>query len=147
MAIKRLDHINVISHDIKATQDFYCSIIGLVTCSTITNNSRTESVDLYIPGQDIAVIHVRSAKRENLQPNFEVFASLDENNNGRFSTGALDHFCLMMDAVDYPLMLSTLKENNINFQTYDHGNNKMKQIWVLDPNGIRVELSYLDLST
>lgn len=29
MAIKQLDHVNFISHDMPATVDFYCNVIGL----------------------------------------------------------------------------------------------------------------------
>ncbi len=142
MAIKRLDHVNFISHDLQATLEFYCNIIGLEQCSKNLNNDPIKSIDLCIPGQEIAILHIRTAKRNKIQPNFEIFASLDENNNGLFSSGAFDHFCLAMDSEDYPLMLNKLKANHINYQTYESGPEAMKQIWILDPNGIRVELNF-----
>lgn len=47
----------------------------------------------------IAILHVGSAKADKNQPKFNRFADLNVANNGKFSTGALEHFCLALDWV------------------------------------------------
>ena len=141
MIIQRLDHVNFITHDMKKTIHFYCHIIGLVHGEHLSIDT-AQSVYFYIPGDKIAILHVGSAKADKHQPKFKRLADLDETQNGRFSTGAFDHFCLMLDDNDYSVFIDKLNKHVIPYQTYCHDDIALKQIWVLDPNGIRVELNF-----
>lgn len=90
-----------------------------------------------------AILHVGHAKASRKQPKFERFASLDEHHQGQFSTGAFDHFCLALDDADYDGFIEKLNRKGISFQTWGHDDIALKQIWILDPNGVRVELNFI----
>lgn len=141
MAIRRLDHVNFVSHDLPATIKFYCDIIGLVHGDNVSIDT-ARSIYLYIRGQDIAVLHIGDAKSSRQQPKFQRLADLAVNHTGEFSTGSFDHFCLLLDDNDYPLMIEKFEQHNLLYQTFCHEDIQLKQIWVLDPNGVRVELNF-----
>ncbi|NNM58387.1 MAG: hypothetical protein HKM04_01045 [Legionellales bacterium] len=143
MSIRRLDHVNFITHDMPATKDFYCNIIGLVQGDNLSIDT-AKSAYFYIEGQDYAVLHIGDAKGDKKQPKFRRFAELPENHNGTFSTGAADHFCLALDQDDYQPMIEKLKLRQVNYQTYCHQDISLKQIWLFDPNGVRVELNFIN---
>lgn len=142
MAIQRLDHVNFITHDIKKTIHFYCDMIGLVHGEHLAIDT-AQSVYFYIPGETIAILHVGSAKADKKQPKFERLADLNDTHNGEFSTGAFDHFCLALDDSDYSAFIDKFNRHAISYKTYCHEDAALKQIWVLDPNGIRVELNFI----
>jgi hypothetical protein len=70
-------------------------------------------------------------------------AQLDPKSEGRFSPGVFDHFCLSVDDNDYAMYIDRFEQHDIPYQTYHHTGAPMKQVWVLDPNGVRVELNFL----
>lgn len=142
MAIKRLDHVNFITHNTEATIDFYCQLIGLVLGNQLSIDT-SQSLYFYIPGQDIAILHVGNATSNKIQPKFERFADLDSQSQGYFSTGSFDHFCLAIDTQDYNLFIEKIIKKGINYKTYCHEDIPLKQIWLLDPNGVRVELNFI----
>jgi catechol 2,3-dioxygenase-like lactoylglutathione lyase family enzyme len=142
MAIIRLDHVNFITHDMPATVSFYCNTIGLEQGKQLSIDT-AQSVYFYIPGSKVAILHVGHAKADKNQPKFERLANLAIGNQGDFSTGAFDHFCLALDDNDNPFFLDRLNKENWSYQTVCHKDIELKQIWLLDPNGIRVELNFV----
>tara|TARA_Y100000588_G_scaffold315592_1_gene343774 strand:- start:725 stop:1183 length:459 start_codon:yes stop_codon:yes gene_type:complete len=142
MGIKRLDHVNFVTHDPQATIGFYCDVIGLSLGNKLSIDT-SQSLYFYIPGSSIAILHVGNAKAGNNQPKFKRFADLDSQHSGTFSTGALDHFCLAVDMNDYDLFIKRFDMKKLDYQTYCHEDMALKQIWLLDPNGVRVELNFI----
>lgn len=142
MGIKRLDHVNFVTHDPQATINFYCNIIGLHLGNGLSIDT-SQSLYFYIPDEPIAILHIGNAKLAKDQPKFKRLADLDIDHQGSFSTGAFDHFCIAIDMDDYDVFLSRLKNNKIQYQTYCHNDMALKQIWLLDPNGVRVELNFI----
>ena len=142
MAIKRLDHVNFITHDISATIYFYCNVIGLEHGKHLSIDT-AQSVYFYIPGEDTAILHVGNAKANKKQPKFERLADLDPANRSCFSTGSFDHFCLALDDKDYALFIDKLDEEGLQYQNFCHEDIALKQIWLLDPSGVRVELNFV----
>lgn len=141
MAIKRLDHVNFITHNTDATIDFYCQVIGLTLGKELSIDT-AQSLYFYIPDQDIAILHVGNAKSNKIQPKFERLAHLDSH-EGLFSTGSIDHFCLAVDDQDYDYFIKKIEKKNLAYKTYCHKDIPLKQIWLLDPNGVRVELNFI----
>ena len=141
MAIHRLDHINFITNDMPATMAFYCDVIGLAHGKNLSIDTE-KSAYFYIKDQDIPILHIGNAKSDKQQPKFQRFADLAEKNNGKFSTGSIDHFCLLLDESDYQPMIEKLNQGGINYQNHCHQDVPLKQIWLLDPNGVRVELNF-----
>ena len=142
MAIKRLDHVNFVTHDPQETITFYTEIIGLILGDKL-NIDTSNSLYFYILGSYIAILHIGNAKANKIQPKFKRFADLESEHQGAFSTGAFDHFCLAVDIGDYELFLKRFDAKEIDYQTYCHEDMTLKQIWLLDPNGVRVELNFI----
>ena len=142
MSIKRLDHVNFITHDMPKTIEFYCKVIGLIHGQHLSIDT-AQSVYFYIPDNDVAILHVGNAKADKKQPKFERLAELEKKHDGRFSTGAFDHFCLALDDEDYVIYIDKLEKTHIPYQTYCHEDMALKQLWLLDPNGVRVELNFI----
>ena len=142
MSIKRLDHVNFITHDMPKTIEFYCKVIGLVHGQHLSIDT-AQSVYFYIPDNDVAILHIGNAKADKKQPKFERLAELDKNHDGRFATGAFDHFALAVDMADYDMFIKKFDGKNLDYQTYFHEDMALKQIWLLDPNGVRVELNFI----
>lgn len=142
MAIQRLDHVNFITHDLNKTIAFYTDIIGLEYGDKIPAD-KARSIYFYIRGQNYPVLHVGYAPDDKKQPRFSRLADLDDSHKGQFSTGSLDHFCLAVDAEDYQQYIARLDKQGIEYQCYCHSDLPLKQIWVLDPNGVRVELNFI----
>lgn len=142
MGIKRLDHVNFITHNPQATIEFYCEVIGLKLGERLSVDT-SQSLYFYLPGTSIAILHIGNAATAKEQPKFKRLADLDHNHSGDFSTGAFDHFCLAVDMADYELFIIRFESKKLNYQTYCHNDTALKQIWLLDPNGVRVELNFI----
>ena len=142
MMIKRLDHVNFITHHPEATIYFYCEVIGLVLGEQLSIDT-SRSLYFYIQGHDVAILHIGNAKAEKNQPKFERLADLDSRHQGHFSTGSFDHFCLAIDSNDYDAVIGKLNYEKLEYTTHCHTDMILKQIWLLDPNGVRVELNFI----
>lgn len=142
MAIKRLDHVNFITYHSEATIGFYTQVIGLTLGDSLSIDT-SQSLYFYIPGQDVAILHVGHAASHKMQPKFERLADLNSQHQGQFSTGSFDHFCLAVDAQDYNDFVERIEKNGLPYKTYCHEDVLLKQIWLLDPNGVRVELNFM----
>ncbi|MDP3559028.1 MAG: VOC family protein, partial [Legionellaceae bacterium] len=102
MGSKRLDHVNFITHQPEATVYFYCDVIGLVLGSSLSIDT-SKSIYFYIPGQDVAILHVGNAKSDKKQPKFERMAELDSNHQN-----------------DYDAFIDKLKREKLAYKTYCH---------------------------
>jgi len=140
MAMKKLDHINFITKDMSATIAFYTNIVGLIHGERMVGAGAGMEY-FYIPGQPHSVLHVGDANIDNQSPAFHRLAKTSANQDG-LSTGVVDHFCLLQDLTDYEAVIDKLNTKHVVYESYCHSNGKLKQIWMLDPNGIRVELNF-----
>lgn len=141
MPVKQLDHVNFVTKDMLGTIFFYCNIIGLQQGEKMPGTAKGVEY-LYIPGQKRSVIHLDDSSSPKKQATFNRYADPSPDNNKNFCTGPFDHFCLSMDLNDYEMMIEKLQKHHCIFETYCHKDVPLKQIWVLDPNGIRVELHF-----
>jgi len=142
MSIQRLDHVNFLTHNPKATVKFYCDVIGLELVDPLAIDAG-KTLYFSIKGMSMAVLHVGQVATQPDSRVFSRLSQLDPENEGCFSTGAFDHFCLSVDDNDYTMYIDRFERRGIPYQVYHHADMPMKQIWVLDPNGVRVELSFL----
>ncbi len=142
MSIQRLDHVNFITHSSEETIAFYCDIIGLELGNRMAIDT-SQSLYFHIKGDDVAVLHIGQAAFLPDKNKFERFAQINEDNHGEFSTGPFDHFCLVVDDDDYQIYLERFQEKAITYQSYTHSDRDLKQLWLLDPNGVRVELNFI----
>ena len=118
----QIDHINIsAAGDLLAkVKDFYCGVLGL------TEGHRP---DFSVPGYWLyadggAIIHL--VEREGLERSER--------------TGCLDHVAFRVADVD-PI-LEKLEEHGLEYETFRVPDTSTMQIFLRDPSGLKVEISY-----
>lgn len=140
MPIRKLDHVNFITNDMSATISFYTNIIGLVHREKLAG-STNNSAYFYIPGHETSILHVSETEGYVQSARFRRIAKFPLCKSEP-STGVMDHFCLAYDINDYETMVGKLDNLEIKYENYCSCDGSVKQIWLFDPNGIRVELNF-----
>ena len=116
-----LDHVTVITKDLKKTKDFYINILGM----NIDYNRPPFKFDgIWLSLNKRAVVHV-VVKDEHI---------IDEN-----LLPTLDHVAFR--AKDMKNIKLNLKKNSISYEEKVTPDNKISQIFLKDPNGIKIEIS------
>lgn len=116
-----LDHITVITKDLNKTKNFYVNILGM----NIDYNRPPFKFDgIWLSLNKRAVVHV-VVKEEHI---------IDEN-----LLPTLDHVAFR--AKDMKNIKLNLKKNSISYEEKVTPDNKISQIFLKDPNGIKIEIS------
>ena len=116
-----LDHITVVTKDLIKTKDFYINILGM----DIDYNRPPFKFDgIWLSLNNRAVVHV-VVKNEHIT---------DEN-----ILPTLDHVAFR--AKDMKKIKLNLKMNSITYEERVTPDNKISQIFLKDPNGIKIEIS------
>ena len=121
MEIRTRDHVNISTAHPEATLAFYCEVLGLV-------DDRARRPDFGFPGAwlfagDRAVVHL----------NF-----VDDDPSG--PTNAMDH--VAFECVGYESTRAELDTRGIEYQASERPDDELFQLFVLDPNGVKVELNF-----
>ncbi len=120
MTVKLLDHVNIHTADLAGTVDFYVDVIGLEQGKRPTTIGRPGAW-LYCNGRPL--IH------------------LIENEQSRpAGTGPIDH--VAFETEGYDRMAAKLTERGIAFETKELPDFRLRQIFVHDPNGVKLELNF-----
>ena len=117
--IKRIAHLCIISKDLKATESFYTSALGLKKAFYFLRNGTVTGFYLEV-GDDSFI---------------EVFLT-DRTPDGKSS--AIQHFCLEVDSIDE--ISKRVKKAGYEITDKQLGSDKSWQAWITDPNGVRIEL-------
>ena len=116
-----LDHITVITKDLKKTKDFYVNILGM---NIDYNRPPFKFEGIWLSLNNRAVVHIvvknEHVINENLLP-------------------TLDHVAFR--AKDIKNIKLNLKKNSISYEEKVTPDNKISQIFLKDPNGIKIEIS------
>ena len=116
-----LDHITVITKDLKKTKDFYVNILGM---NIDYNRPPFKFEGIWLSLNNRAVVHIvvknEHVINENLLP-------------------TLDHVAFR--AKDMKKIKLNLKKNSISYEEKVTPDNKISQIFLKDPNGIKIEIS------
>jgi len=119
MTLTLLDHININCADLARSRQFYAEVLGM---------SDGERPDFGFPG---AWMYVGGRPVVHL-------------NGGRMATAAgsgnFNH--VAFEATDYPAMLTRIKNAGVDYTEADVPGRPQRQIFVHDPDGIRVELNF-----
>ena len=120
MRLNKLEHYNIETTKPQETVDFYTRVLGL-------ENAPHKRPDVGRPGtwilvSDAAAIHV----------NF-----VDVDRSGK--TGAIDH--VAFEGQDYRDFCRHLTAIGVEFETVESPQFDLAQIYVVDPNGIRIEIN------
>lgn len=119
MGLANLDHYNINTSDLDRAVQFYTDILGL---------RKGPRPEFGIPGAwlylgDTAVLHLIVVGKD-----------------GKNGSGAIDHVAFR--ANDYDAMRANLQKREIKFAEMDVPDFKVRQIFVHDPDGVKIELNF-----
>ncbi len=121
MTIRALDHVNILTEDLAATVAFYSEVIGLA------EGPRPPfpfpGAWLYCGGRPVVHLMVREGT-----------------GGGHSGTGAIDH--VAFEAEDFEAFRERLRARGLTHETRLVPDGSMRQIFLHDPNGVKVELNF-----
>jgi catechol 2,3-dioxygenase-like lactoylglutathione lyase family enzyme len=131
MPLSSMQHLLVLSDDIEATRNFYCEVLGL---------REGKRPPLEFPGYwlylgEVPCVHI--AEREAYAAHAQTIG-LDASGAAQGS-GAIDHVAFA--ASDYEEISERLERNGIESTENAIPAAGLRQIFVRDPNGVRVEIN------
>jgi catechol 2,3-dioxygenase-like lactoylglutathione lyase family enzyme len=131
MPLTKMEHFLVLTHDIVATRDFYCRVLGF------HDGFRPP---LGFPGfwlylGDVPCIHIAEWQTYTAHSNkLEIPVSTEAP-----GTGSFDH--IAFNATDYEGMLERLAKNGVQAQRNITHANGLRQLFINDPNGVKIEIN------
>lgn len=128
--MKALDHVNVRTRDVQGTVKFFSDVLGL-TAGEAPGMNPNEFAWLFTPA-GTPIFHVQLDRSDSL-------ATVPEN---RLRTGPIHHIAL--DCAGHDAAITRLKALGITYRLNDVTAANLKQIFLVDPNGILLELNYHD---
>ena len=123
MAVERLDHYTIRTADLDATRCFYTEVLGL----SVGPRPAFTFPGLWLYGGIHALVHVVGVEPAGV-------ARADD------GTGRLDHVAFM--GSDVKTMRERFRASGVPFQERIVPTLNLEQLFVRDPNGIKVELNF-----
>jgi catechol 2,3-dioxygenase-like lactoylglutathione lyase family enzyme len=119
MQIRKLDHVAINTAKLAETQAFFVEVLGL----TVGPRPQFDfnGVWLYAAGEDM--VHL-----------VEV-----DDPRAASTAAALNHFALRV--IDYEQTVRSLQEAGVPFEAETTPGGELRQLYVTDPNGVRIELN------
>ncbi len=117
--IKQFAHINIGSYDLKASEDFYCNILGL------------KKTFEFIKGGELYGFYAGAGNTTFV----EVF--LEEERRAATTT-LLHHLCLEVEDLETVILEIRMKGWEISDKKF--GCDNSWQAWISDPSGVQIEL-------
>ncbi|MCW5588736.1 MAG: VOC family protein [Legionellales bacterium] len=147
MKTVQLNHFALLTDNMSATIEFYTRYIGLELGEPLEGGF---GQFLYFPGTDQAVVHmldIETAKKiDNSKPKgFQLYASLENSTEKRKTTGAIDHVAFLTNKAGFDELPEKLNTDNIPYRLGDELAPSNLQVWMTDPNGIKVEVGCFPL--
>jgi catechol 2,3-dioxygenase-like lactoylglutathione lyase family enzyme len=132
MALTGIEHYLVLTDDIEATREFYCTTLGLHVGS---RPSAATFPGYWLYAGNTPCVHVTqrvafTAYSSNL--GLSVSPEAD-------GTGALDH--IGFDAENYDEVLARIERSGVPVSRNDVPTMGLRQLTLKDPNGIRIEIN------
>lgn len=132
--LARLDHFLVMTHDVDATRDFYRDVLGF------TEGYRP---DLGFLGHwlylgNVAVIHIAEWASYTAHSN-RLGIPVTRPASG---TGPLDHVAFNSSLDQYDTLRDRLESRGLAFHPHDSLPIGLRQIFLEDPNGLKLELNF-----
>jgi catechol 2,3-dioxygenase-like lactoylglutathione lyase family enzyme len=128
MSVTTLDHLLVLTDDIDATRDFYCRALGL----RVGDRPPLEFPGYWLYGGGVACVHV--AERE-------AYSAHSRDLGIPASPEAVDHIAFAGD--DYDAALARLRREGVDAATNEVPAAGLRQLFVEDPNGLKIEINVM----
>ncbi|MEP3421260.1 MAG: VOC family protein [Erythrobacter sp.] len=130
MIVERLDHVNIIAHDLKQTAQFYADLLDLKEGDG-PPPMRPDQVRWMFDSNDNAILHLNSAEFPRL---------FDRDVAPGDETGAIHHVALRCD--DFETVKSRLDARGADYQINEVASAGLRQIFTPDPNNVLLELNF-----
>jgi catechol 2,3-dioxygenase-like lactoylglutathione lyase family enzyme len=134
MPVSHIEHFLVAADDIDATRDWYARVLGMQSGPHPDFGFPVHW--MYVNGVDIVHIGPSAKKAGEIQKKYLGRTSQDAG----AGTGALDHIAFR--ATGLKPMLEHLRAEGIGFTQRRANGQALFQLFILDPNGIKIELNY-----
>ncbi len=121
MHIERLDHVNVQTHDLEATREFYVAMVGL----SVGDRPPFNFPGYWLYDDRVAVIHLTGLTGDD--PQFH-------------GTGSVDHIAFRASGL--AATRERLSDAGVTFEERIVPRTGELQIFLRDPNGVAIELTY-----
>ena len=133
MTITAIDHILLLSDDIDATRDFYCSALGL----TVGARPPLEFPGYWLFGEEGPCLHIADRRVYNERARRLGLGTADEGVAGR-----IDHVAFA--ATDYAEAAERLERDGIAAIRNVVPEAGMRQLFFSDPDGVRIEVNVVE---
>jgi catechol 2,3-dioxygenase-like lactoylglutathione lyase family enzyme len=136
-----LNHFAILTKDMQSTIDFYVRYIGLEHGACLDGGY---GQFLYFPGTDQAVVHLLGLEaaekiNNNKEEGFQLHATL-QNEDSVNNTKTLDHIAFVTSKDGFDEVIVKLEKDATPYRLGSELAPKNLQLWILDPNGIKVEV-------
>ena len=133
MPLSHLEHFLVQTEDIERTRDWYCDVLGMVAGPT--PDFKFPVVWLYIGDRD--VVHVTEGGKDVSENRM---AYLGQQSDATSGTGVVDHIAFR--ATGLRSTMSRLAGLGVEFSQRQVSDQGLYQLFLFDPNGIKIELNF-----
>jgi catechol 2,3-dioxygenase-like lactoylglutathione lyase family enzyme len=134
MPLSHIEHYLIAADDLEKTRDWYCTVLGMEDGPH--PDFGFPVCWLYLNGRD--VVHIGPSARQAGE-NQKTYLGRTSQNTGS-GTGAIDHIAFR--ATGLKAMMADLHMHGIEFKERRASNQALYQLFLYDPNGIKVELNF-----
>lgn len=134
MALAHIAHYLIAANDMQQTRDWYCNVLGME--EGWHPEFGFPVIWLYANGVD--VVHI-GQNAQNAGANQRAYLGRIAQDTGS-GTGAIDHVAFLARGLDESL--ARLRANGVDFKERRANGQAFYQVFMLDPNGIKVELNF-----
>jgi lactoylglutathione lyase len=131
MTVLDMEHVLVLSDDIDATRDFYCRAVGL----QVGARPALEFPGYWLYAGDVPCLHI-AERRQYLKHAAWLGLSVAHEPPG---ASAVDH--IAFNASDYDAICARLEQAGIAAVRNSVPGAGLRQLFIEDPNGVRVEIN------
>ena len=126
--VRRIDHVNIRTEHMAESAAFYERLLGLH--ATVPPGMPADMVAIWLrDDSDYPLIHLNAPPAD------------EPNRSGAADTGRLHH--VAFDCLGYDAIITTLKAMGATYECNVVESVGLRQIFVIDPNGLRLELNFL----
>jgi catechol 2,3-dioxygenase-like lactoylglutathione lyase family enzyme len=133
MALTSIQHLLVLTDDIEGTRDFYRDVLGLEEGA----RPPLEFPGYWLYAQGVPCVHV--ADRELYNAHARTLGL--EPSAGTHGSGVVDH--VAFNAGDYDEVVARLEQHGVAAVKNEVPEIRMRQLFISDPNGVRIEINVL----